>query len=153
MLISQEHWFSKRAPMSGVLELPGNLLEMPTSGLGIWCCCELRCTAADPMLLWLWRRLAAVALMKPPSWEPPYAKGAALKKKKNADFSLTESETVNMGLINPFFFFFLRAAPAAYGSSQGQSGAAAASLGLSHSSARSEPHLQPTQQLTVTLDP
>ena len=37
----------------------------------------------DPMLLWLWYRPAAVALIGPLDWEPPYAVGAALKKKKN----------------------------------------------------------------------
>ena len=34
------------------------------------------------MLLWLWRRLAATALIRPLAWEPPYAKGATLKSKK-----------------------------------------------------------------------
>ena len=36
----------------------------------------------DPMLLWLWCRLAAVALIRSLAWELPYAMGAALKKKK-----------------------------------------------------------------------
>ena len=31
----------------------------------------------DPALLWLWRRPAAVALIRPLVWEPPYAAGAA----------------------------------------------------------------------------
>ena len=34
------------------------------------------------VLLWLWRRLAAVAPVQPLAWELPYAVGAALKKKK-----------------------------------------------------------------------
>ena len=34
----------------------------------------------DLALLWLWRRLAAVAPIRPLPWEPPYAMGAALKK-------------------------------------------------------------------------
>ena len=33
----------------------------------------------DPALLWLWCRPAAVALIRPLAWEPPYAKGEALK--------------------------------------------------------------------------
>ena len=37
---------------------------------------------SDLMLLWLWCRPAAVALIGPQAWEPPYAVGAALKKKK-----------------------------------------------------------------------
>ena len=48
-------------------------------------CCELWCrsqTHSDPMLLWLWRRLAAVATIRPLGWEPPYAVGVALKSKK-----------------------------------------------------------------------
>ena len=36
----------------------------------------------DLVLLWLWRRLAAVALIRPLAWDPPYTAGAALKKAK-----------------------------------------------------------------------
>ena len=35
----------------------------------------------DLALLWVWG-LAAVALIRPLTWEPPYANGAALKSKK-----------------------------------------------------------------------
>ena len=38
----------------------------------------------DPVLLWLWWRLAAAAPVAPLAWELPYAAGAALKKKKNS---------------------------------------------------------------------
>ena len=34
----------------------------------------------DPVLLWLWRRPAATALMGSLAWEPPYAEGEALEK-------------------------------------------------------------------------
>ena len=37
---------------------------------------------SDPALLWLWCRPAAVALIQPIAWEPPYAVGVALKSKK-----------------------------------------------------------------------
>ena len=37
----------------------------------------------DPVLLWLWCRPAATALIRPLAWEPPYAAGAALKRPKN----------------------------------------------------------------------
>ena len=30
-----------------------------------------------PVLLWLWCRPAAIALIQPLAWEPPYAMGAA----------------------------------------------------------------------------
>ena len=36
----------------------------------------------DPALLWLCRRLAATALIRPLAWEPPYAAGADLEKAK-----------------------------------------------------------------------
>ena len=36
----------------------------------------------DPVLLWLWCRLVATALIRPLAWEPPYAAGAALEKAK-----------------------------------------------------------------------
>ena len=54
-----------------------------------------------------------------------------------------------------FFLLLFRAAPVAYGGSQarGQIGATDASLHHSHSNFGSEPHLQPTPQLTATLGP
>ena len=36
----------------------------------------------DPALLWLWCRLAAVALISPLAWELPYAVGVASKFKQ-----------------------------------------------------------------------
>ena len=35
----------------------------------------------DPVLLWLWCRLAAAAPIRPLAWELPYAVGVALKRK------------------------------------------------------------------------
>ena len=56
------------------------------SGLRIHRCHELWCRlqtgSLDPELLWLWHRPAAVALIRPLAWEPPYAMNAALKKDK-----------------------------------------------------------------------
>ena len=55
------------------------------SGSGIWRCHELQCrsqTGLDPELLWPWCRPAATAPIGPITWEPPYAMGAPLKKKK-----------------------------------------------------------------------
>ena len=37
---------------------------------------------SDPELMWLWRRQAAATPIQPLVWEPPYAEGVALKKKK-----------------------------------------------------------------------
>ena len=36
----------------------------------------------DSALLWLWCSLAAIALIRPLVWEPPYAMGEALEKTK-----------------------------------------------------------------------
>ena len=36
-----------------------------------------------PVLLWLWCRLAATALIGLLAWEPPYAVGTALKRQKD----------------------------------------------------------------------
>ena len=55
------------------------------SGLRIWhCCgCGVGCRrGSDPALLWLWCRLAAVALIPSLGWELPCAAGATLKKAK-----------------------------------------------------------------------
>ena len=35
---------------------------------------------SDPVWLWLWCRLAAVAPIPPLTWEPPYTASAALKR-------------------------------------------------------------------------
>ena len=42
--------------------------------------CGVRCRLSlDPVLLWLWRRLATAALIQPLVWELPYGTGVALK--------------------------------------------------------------------------
>ena len=41
-----------------------------------------RSQGSDLALLWLWDRQAAVVLIRPLAWEPPYALGAALKRQK-----------------------------------------------------------------------
>ena len=38
--------------------------------------------SSDPTLLWLWRRPAATAPIRPLAWEPPYAVGVALENTK-----------------------------------------------------------------------
>ena len=53
---------------------------------------------SDPMLLWLWCRLAATAPIPPLAWEPPYAAGVALKRhqtKKNPQDKLAEAAKGN----------------------------------------------------------
>ena len=45
------------------------------------CGVSRRCSS-DLALLWLWCRLAAIALIPPLAWEPPYALGASLKRQK-----------------------------------------------------------------------
>ena len=44
---------------------------------GVGCSCR-----SDPALLWLGRRPAAAAPIRPLAWEPPYAAGAALNRRK-----------------------------------------------------------------------
>ena len=74
------------------------------------CGVGLRC-GSDPALLWLWCRLAAIALIWLLAWEPPHAMGAALKKKikkKRNPFS------------SLFFFLFLAVPPTCKRSRQSQ---------------------------------
>ena len=43
--------------------------------------CGVGCRrGSDPMLLWLWFRLAATAPIRPVAWEPPHAMEATLEK-------------------------------------------------------------------------
>ena len=54
-----------------------------------------RICGLDPELLWLWRRPAATALIRPLAWEPPYATGVALKRPKK---KVINTEVAAMGL-------------------------------------------------------
>ena len=45
--------------------------------------CGVGCRwGSDLALLWLWHRPGATAPIRPLAWEPPYAEGAALKRRK-----------------------------------------------------------------------
>ena len=87
--------------------------------------------------------------------------GRTLKANLRSGTCLLKSQSV---LPSPpsfllYFYFclfaFSRATPVAYGDSQarGLIGAVSAGLHQSHNNTGSEPHLQPTPQLTATLDP
>ena len=45
---------------------------------------------SDLMLLWLWHRPAATALIRPLAWEHPHAAGAALKGQKTKNKNKTK---------------------------------------------------------------
>ena len=55
------------------------------SGLAQW--------VKDLALLWLWHRLAAVAPIRPPAWEPPCVMGVALKIKKKKNVGILGTTT------------------------------------------------------------
>ena len=83
-------------------------------GSGVAMSCGVgRRHGTDPTLLWLWCRPAAVALMGPLAWEPPYATGAALKrtesppKKKKKKKKKEEKSFVSFPNILGFFFKYL----------------------------------------------
>ena len=60
---------------------------------------------SDPMLLWLWRRLAATAPIIPLAWELPYATGAALKKdKRQKNLKKFKNKKTKMGLARLTYF-------------------------------------------------
>ena len=55
-------------------------------------------------LLWLWRRLAATAPIRPLAWEPPHVVGVALKrpKKKKRTFPHLNINTIITLLLPKF---------------------------------------------------
>ena len=60
---------------------------------------------SDPVWLWLWCRPAAVALIRPLAWEPPYAMGAALKRQKQK--RTNESKQASKQASKPALFLWL----------------------------------------------
>ena len=73
------------------------------SGLrsGVAMSCGIGCRgSSDPVLLWLWCRLAATAPIQPIAWELAYATGVALKrlkkKNKSKNFSISGQEEANL---------------------------------------------------------
>ena len=55
--------------------------------------CGVGCRrGSDPELLWLWRRPAATALIRPLAWEPPYVVGAAQEMAKKQKKQKKEKE-------------------------------------------------------------
>ena len=54
------------------------------SSVAVSCGVDSRC-GSDPLLLWLWCRLTAVAPTRPLAWELPHAVGAALKSKEKGE--------------------------------------------------------------------
>ena len=74
--------------------------------------------AWDPVLLWLWCRRAAVALIQLLAWEPPYASGAKKKKKKKKDlFTLLPRPSCILALIHISHFPRPFPAPSSKGNS------------------------------------
>ena len=49
--------------------------------------------SSDPVLLWLWCKLAAVAPIGPLAWEPPYATSVVLKRQKIKKNDIVEMAT------------------------------------------------------------
>ena len=74
-----------------------------------------RCSS-NPALLWLWCKLAAIALIQSLAWELPYAIGAALKRPKLKKIICCDNLQIFpqlrirtsflLGLPVDFFFFF-----------------------------------------------
>ena len=58
-----------------------------------------RSHSLDLMLLWLWYRPAAVAVIRPLAWELPYAVGAALKRKKNRSIVSASVQVIALVLV------------------------------------------------------
>ena len=68
------------------------------SGVAMGCGMGSRC-GSDPKLLWLWCRPAATALIQPLAWEPPYAKGEALKSQQRQKKQKTKNKSVHTSLV------------------------------------------------------
>ena len=73
----------KRIRLETIRLLVQSLASLVSQGSGITMSCSVdHRRSSDLALLWLWRRLAAVAPVRPLAWEPPYATGVALERQK-----------------------------------------------------------------------
>ena len=59
----------------------------------------------DPALLWLWRRAAAMAPIRPLAWEPPYALGVALGKANQINNQINKPPFVTYCKLTILSFF------------------------------------------------
>ena len=58
--------------------------------------CGVGCSlGSDPELLWLWRKPAAAAPIRPLAWEPPFAVGAALEKTKDKNKQTNKTKKIS----------------------------------------------------------
>ena len=96
-------------------------------GCGVGCRCS-----SDLALLWLWHRPAATALIEPLVWEPPCARGAALKRQRDKKKKKREREIkkLNHRLRENICKSSFLVAPAAYGNSQARDGSHTPCRGL-----------------------
>ena len=70
--------------------IPGLAPWVKDPGVAVSCGVGRR-RGSDLVLLWLWCRLAAIALIQPVAWEPPHAMGAALKRQKKKKEPVVEA--------------------------------------------------------------
>ena len=68
------------------------------SRVAMSCGVALKCSS-DLLLLWLWHRLAAAALIRTLAWELPYAAGVALKSKNKQTNEKLKHSLQPLGLI------------------------------------------------------
>ena len=67
-----------------------------TSGVAMSCGVGCRCSS-DLALLWVWRRLVAIAPIGPLAWEPLYAAGVALEKLERQKKKLKPMRSATLG--------------------------------------------------------
>ena len=70
---------TQRSVHEDVGSIPGLTQWIKNLAFATSCGISHRC-GLDPVLLWLWCRLAATAPIQPLAWELPYAPGVALKR-------------------------------------------------------------------------
>ena len=111
---------------------------------------------SDLALLWLWRRLAAVAPIRPLAWELPCAVGVALKKQNKQTSEILLRTIVTLFTCEIFIFIYsfiyllFRAAPAPHENSQARSQIVAIVAGLTTAT---KLRLRPALQLMAMSDP
>ena len=96
LLLGSSRYGSAVMNPTSIHENEGLILACSVSSIVLSCGVGLR-RGSDTALLWLWLWLADAVPIQPLAWEPPYATGAVLKRKKKGVPVMAQRKRIQLG--------------------------------------------------------